>query len=127
MARKKYTLTASAEADLRSAKVWSLSHWDKRLTKQYFTDLHEGANFIAENYKSLISRSELIHDPGLCVHPVREHYIVYVPVADTHIVIVSIMRQGRDLQSILRKGRHKINRELIDIKRRIAEGEIVIK
>ena len=127
MARKKYTLTASAEADLRSAKVWSLSRWDKRLTKQYFTDLHEGANFIAENYKSLISRSELTQDLGLCVHPVREHYIVYVPVSDTHIVIVSFIRQGRDLPSILRKGRHIINREMQEIAKRIAQGEIVIK
>ena len=35
MARKKYTLTVSAEADLRPAKTWSLSRWDKALTKQY--------------------------------------------------------------------------------------------
>ncbi len=49
MTRKKYTLTATAEADLRLAKAWSLSRWDKALTKQYFSDLHEGGNYIADN------------------------------------------------------------------------------
>ena len=127
MARKKYTLTVSAEADLRTAKSWSLSRWDKALTKQYFSDLHEGANYIADNYKSFSSRSELVNDTDLSVYPVREHYIVYVPVADDHIVIVSFIRQGRDLPSILRKGRYQINRELSEIRRRIAEGDITIK
>ena len=127
MALKKYTLTVSAETDLQSAKAWSLSRWDKALTKQYFTDLHEGANYIAENHKSLSPRSELANDTGLSVYPVREHYIVFVPVADNYIVIVSFIRQGRDLPSLLRKGSYQINRELLEIRKRISQGEITIK
>ncbi len=124
MTRKKYTLTATAEADLRLAKAWSLSRWDKALTKQYFSDLHEGGNYIADNHESLSSRSELTGNTGLFISPVREHYIVYVPVADNHIVIVSFIRQGRDIPSILARGSYRINREMLEIKKQLKQGKI---
>lgn len=59
MARARYVLTARAAADLREARVWSRARWGKDLTSRYFDDLHEGAQFIAENQTALRGRQEL--------------------------------------------------------------------
>jgi plasmid stabilization system protein ParE len=48
--RARYVLTARAAADLREARAWSRARWGKELTSRYFDDLHEGAQFIAENH-----------------------------------------------------------------------------
>ena len=98
--RRYYTLTATAEADLRAAKVWSRSRWGKNLTKKYFTDLHNAAKYIAQHHASLNEQECLTANTGLAIHPVREHYIVYVPIADDHIVIVAFIRQSRDVPAL---------------------------
>ena len=59
MSRKHYTLTTKAANDLRAAKAWSLSRWNKALTDEYFEDLHKEAQYIAEHHKSFRSRNEL--------------------------------------------------------------------
>lgn len=124
MARKHYTLTLQAEENLRQAKSWSLSRWGKALTRQYFADLHEGAEYIAANYSSLGQRDELAETTGLCVYPVREHYIVYMPVAKKHIVIVAFIRQGRDVPAILLRNSYRILRELKEIRARMDSGDL---
>jgi len=57
--RARYVLTARAAADLREARAWSRARWGKELTSRYFDDLHEGAQFIAENQSALRPRQEL--------------------------------------------------------------------
>lgn len=124
MRRKSYVLTARAAIDLAEARVWSRARWGKALTNRYFDDLHQGAQFIAENHASLGSRQELAGDTALLLHPVREHYIVYEPLGPRFIAIVAVVRQGRDIPAILRKWAVPIRRELVDIRGRIAHGEI---
>jgi plasmid stabilization system protein ParE len=51
--RKSYVLTARAAADLIEARAWSRARWGKELTNRYFEDLHEGAQYIAENHASI--------------------------------------------------------------------------
>jgi plasmid stabilization system protein ParE len=122
--RARYVLTARAAADLREARAWSRARWGKELTSRYFDGLHEGARFIAENQSALRRRQELSGGAGLRVYPVREHYIVYEPLAERFIAVVAVIRQGRDIPAVLQKWSLPIRRELIEIRAKIARGEI---
>ncbi len=124
MRRARYILTARAAADLREARAWSRARWGKELTSRYFDDLHESAQFIAENLGALRGRQELSAGISLLVYPVREHYIVYEPLAERFIAIVAVIRQGRDVPAILQKWSAPIRRELIEIRAKIERGEI---
>jgi plasmid stabilization system protein ParE len=124
--RKSYFLTTRAAADLREAQTWSRARWGKELTSRYFEDLHEGAQYIAENHASFRDRHELAGGTALLLYPVREHYIVYEPLAPRLIAIVAVVRQGRDVPAILQKWAAPIRRELLDIRSKIARGEIRI-
>ena len=124
---KHYTLTALAAADLRAAKRWSNSRWGKTLTQQYFADLHNAAEYIAQHHASLNEQECLTANASLAIHPVREHYIIYVPVADDHIVIAAFIRQSRDVPEILQKMDYMIRRELKEIQQQLSAGKLVIK
>ena len=124
MRRKSYVLTARAVADLHEARVWSRARWGKELTNLYFEDLHAGAQYIAENHASLRDRHELAGGTALLLYSVREHYIVYEPLAPGLIAIVALIRQGRDIPAILQKWAAPIRRELIEIRGKIERGEI---
>jgi plasmid stabilization system protein ParE len=121
---RSYVLTARAEADLRQARVWSQVRWGTKLTHRYFDDLHEGAQYIARNYSSLRVRDDLAGGTALMLYPVREHYIVYEPLAPKFIAILAIIRRGRDLPSILQKWAPFLRRELAEVRAMIARGEI---
>jgi len=123
-ARKSYVLTVRAEADLREARTWSRARWGKELTNRYLEDLHDGAQYIAENYASFRNRHDLAGGSALLLYPVREHYIVYEPLAERFIVIVAVIRQGRDIPAILQKWVAPIRRELTEIRDKIERGEI---
>lgn len=126
MRRARYVLTARAAADLREARAWSHARWGKELTSRYFDDLHEGAQFIAENQSGgLRGRQELSGGTSLFVYPVREHYIVYEPLAERFIAVVAVIRQGRDVPAILQKWSAPIRPELMEIRARFKRGEIV--
>jgi plasmid stabilization system protein ParE len=122
--RGSYVLTVRAEADLREARSWSLARWGSELTNRYFQDLHESAQYIAENHNSLQSRHELAGGTQLCLYPVREHYIVYEPLAEKLVAIVAVIRQRRDIPAILRKWAAPIRRELTEIRSKIERREI---
>jgi plasmid stabilization system protein ParE len=124
--RKGYVLTARAAADLREARAWSRARWGKELTQRYFEDLHEGAQFIAANHASLRDRHELAGGTALLLYPIREHYLVYEPLAAGFIAIVAVIRQGRDIPAILQKWAAPIRQELIEIRRLIEHDEIRI-
>ncbi len=126
MPQKKYILTEKAADDLHEAKAWSLSRWGKVLTDAYFDDLHKGAQFIAENHHAIQSRDELTGDTGLSLYPVREHYLVYLPIREKFIIVVSVIRQGRDIPTILKRWSYQIQREINDIRDKIAQGVIKI-
>ena len=110
--RKHYILTETAEQDFRDAKAWSLKRWGADLTRQYFEDLHKEAEYIAQNHRSLRERDDLTGDTGLCVHPVREHHVVYTPIDTDKIIIVALIRQTRDVPGILKTHSHRIRQEL---------------
>jgi plasmid stabilization system protein ParE len=124
VARTSYVLTVRAEADLREARAWSRARWGKELTRRYFEDLHDGAQYIAENHASFRKRHDLAGGTALCLYPIREHYIVYEPLAEQFIAIVAVIRQGRDIPAILRKWAAPIRRELVEIRSKIERGEI---
>ena len=124
MRRSRYVLTARAAADLLEARAWSRARWGKELTRRYFDDLHEGAQFIAENHAALLGRHELSGGTSLLVYPVREHYIVYEPLAERFIAVVAVILQGRYIPTILQKWSAPIRRELLEIRAKIKRGEI---
>ena len=112
---KSYILTMTAERDFRQAKQWSLSRWGKELTNQYFKDLHDGAQRIAKESGSLAESEALTGTTSLGIYAIREHYIVYVPVSKNQIVIVSLIRQTRDVPTILKTNGYVFRRELKEI------------
>jgi len=122
--KKHYILTRLAESDLYDAKTWSLSRWGSKLTQTYFSDLHEAAEYIALHHHTLKNREDLTGHTGLSIHPVREHYLVYLPINDQCIIIVAVIRQSRDVPQILGKAEFMIRREVMEIKRRINCGEL---
>jgi plasmid stabilization system protein ParE len=121
--RTSYVLTAWAAADLHEARAWPRSWWGEELTDRYFEDLHEGAKYIAENHVSFRDRHELGGSTALLLYPVREHYIIYEPLAPRGIAIVAAIRQGRDIPAILQKWVELIRRELTVIRGRVERGE----
>jgi plasmid stabilization system protein ParE len=125
--RPRYVLTSRAAADLKEARAWSRARWGKDLTARYFDELHEAAQFIAENHESLRRRQEFGGGLALLLHPVREHYIVYEPLGEKLIAVVAVIRQGRDIAAILQKWAMPIRRELLEIRARVARGEINVR
>jgi plasmid stabilization system protein ParE len=112
---KYYRLTVTAEKDFQEAKVWSLSRWGTEQTKKYFKDLHEGAERLGRDHLSYVKKENLAGINGLCVHAIREHYIVYVPMDEHSVVIVALIRQSRGVPAILKANHYLINRELKQI------------
>jgi plasmid stabilization system protein ParE len=110
-----YILTQTAEEDFRDAKKWSKQRWGNDSTKHYFQDLHDAANTLAKNQKQYKAREDLNGDTGLSIHAVREHYLVYIPRGGKQIIIVSLIRQTRDVPSILRSHAVQIKVEIDDI------------
>jgi len=124
--RGHYILTRCAENDLHEAKAWSQHRWGKTLTQEYFSDLHQASEYVALNHPNLKSREDLTGDTGLSIHPVREHYLIYLPVAANQIIIVAVMRQSRDIPKILGKAAFMIRRAVADILNRIEQGDILL-
>jgi plasmid stabilization system protein ParE len=124
MPRKRYILTDRAASDLREARAWSRARWGKDLTNRYLDDLHDGAQYIAEHHASLRGRHDLAGGTALLLHAVREHYLVYEPLDEQHVVIVAVLRQQRDIPAILQKWAAPIRRELIEIRAAIESGKI---
>ena len=116
-----YILTATAERDFREAKRWSLSRWGKELTAQYFADLHESAEGIAQSHSMTL---QIADTSELGIYPVREHYLVYVPIGKNNIVIVALIRQTRDVPAILKANGFQIQRQLKEVFERLEQGTI---
>jgi len=89
-----------------------------------FQRLTPGGGVCRHELPSLSNRDDLSGDTGLPVHPVREHYLVYLPVADQHIVIVAVVRQSRDVPEILGRAEFMIRREVMEIRGKIEHGEL---
>ena len=123
--RRHYILTETAERDFREARQWSLSRWGKELTKQYFTDLHESAESIAQNHDHFTSTEQVPDATELSIYPVREHYLVYVPVSRNRIVIVALIRQTRDVPAILNANSFMVQRQLKEIFEKLEQGAIL--
>jgi len=119
-----YVLTARAAADLRHARAWSRARWGPELTNRYFEDLHKGAQYIAKKHASLRARADLAGGTALLLYPVREHFLVYEPLAPEFIAILAVIRRGRDVPSILQKWAPPLRRELGEVRAMIARGDI---
>ncbi len=115
-----YVLTETAERDFRAARQWSLSRWGKELTKQYFNDLHNCAESIARNPDQFSSIEHVPNAEELKVYPIREHYLVYVPVRDKCVAIVALIRQTRDVPGILNANGFIIQRQLKEVFAKLA-------
>ena len=120
---KYYVLTPTAERDFRQARKWSIERWGKELTLQYFTDLHDGAENIAKNQKAFQARQHLGERVELDIATVREHYIIYVPITNTRIAIVALIRQTRDVPKILEANAFAIKRELEEISKQLVSNK----
>lgn len=119
-----YILTETAERDFREARRWSLSRWGREHIIQYFTDLHHCAEHIVQGVRQLASTGYAVGSTGLSIYPVREHYLVYVPMGKNRIVIVALIRQTRDVPAILKANGYLIQRQLKVIFEKLDQGAI---
>lgn len=95
-----------------------MARWGEKRTRVYFAALHKAANDLAQNYTRYRKREELSGGTSLRLYPVREHFFVYEPLGDEKIVIVAVLRQGRDIPTILSKGKHVFMRELSALRKK---------
>ncbi len=119
MANNRYLLTLGAVDDIREVGDWSLQHWGKEKTVEYLTDLHQGLEFLAENFKTFENnktREDLSGGTGLLLYPINKHYVVFVAIDEQTIAVAAVIRQGRDIANILQKDAFAIRRELQEIK-----------
>ncbi|MEM8815766.1 MAG: type II toxin-antitoxin system RelE/ParE family toxin [Pseudomonadota bacterium] len=110
--RTSYVLTKTAERDFREAKRWSLKRWGAKQTRLYFKRLHDVAEYVAKHQPAIPHRDDLSDDESLGVYPVGEHYIVYTSLDASHIAIVALIRQTRDVPAILQANSFRIRRAL---------------
>lgn len=118
MASNHYVLTVGALDDIREIADWSLAHWGKAKTIAYLNDLHQGLAYIAANFKTFEynkTRDDLSGGTGLLLYPINKHYVVFVPMSEKTIAVAAVIRQGRDIASILQKDAFAIRRELEEI------------
>ncbi len=111
-ARSKYLLTETAKADFYDVRSWSLSCWGPELTRSYFEDLHKAAEYVALHHESLAKKDHLTGTTGLGVYAVREHYLIFVPLHVTQIAVVALIRQTRDVPTILKSNSFKIRQQI---------------
>ena len=107
--------------DIRDVVDWSLQRWGKLKTVQYLTELHQALEHIAANFKTFEnnkSRDDLSGGSGLLLYPVNKHYVVFTPISDKAIGVAAIIRQGRDIPSILQKDGFAIRLDLEEIRGR---------
>src|SRR5580693_7535629 len=108
---RNYFLSPTAIDRLRDHKKWSLERFGRAVTKKYFQDMDKGFQYIADNYERFPARSGLTGASGLRIFPVREHYVVYVPLRDG-IHIADILGQAQDIPNILHENAATFEREL---------------
>lgn len=108
---RNYFLSPTAIKHLRDHKRWSLEQFGYDITKKYFQDMDKGFQHIADNYERFPSRSELTGESGLSIYPVREHYVVFVPMNDG-IHIADVLGQSQDIPNILGENAAIFQREL---------------
>jgi len=106
-----YFLSPTAINQLRDHKKWSLAKFGRAVTKKYFQDIDKALQYIADNYKSFPIRPELTGESGLSIYPIREHYVIYVPM-NNNIHIAAVLRQTQDVPNIINEGAAIFQREI---------------
>jgi plasmid stabilization system protein ParE len=101
-----------------------LSRWGRELTREYFSGLHECAENIARNPERFSPVMQVSDTAELHVYPIREHYLVYVPVNGKRIVVVALIRQTRDVPAILNANGFLIRKQLKEIAENLDKGAI---
>jgi len=96
-----YTLTTSAESDLRALQARSLELFGPIQTNRFIARLKKAAEFASTHIGKLSTRSHLVGDSGLSLYPVSNQFLVYRPVSDHHIVILAIVTQSRDIPALI--------------------------
>ena len=106
-----YFLSPTAINHLRDHKRWSLERFGHATTEKYFQDMDKGFQYIADNYERFPSRSELTDESNLFIYPVREHYVVFVPMNDG-IHIADVLGRTQDIPNILSENAAIFRREI---------------
>ncbi len=128
MTDSRYFLTPGAVDDIREVADWSLERWGKDKTMQYLAELHEGLEYAARNFKTFENnktRDNLSGGTDLLLYPINKHYAVFIPIGDKAIGVAAVIRQGRDIPSILQKESFEIRRDLQEIMELVVQGVIV--
>lgn len=126
-AKRKYLLTETAVRNFIEAKHWSKKRWGTKLTTAYFKAIENCANDLADRGFTLTTSEEMTSSKELLVWPVKEHYLVYLPVRKGLIIIVALIRQSRDVPSIVASNSFSIQRNVRDIYGLLESGDISLE
>lgn len=121
---KPYHLSLTAIRQLKAHRAWSRRQFGEKVTRQYFADMDKGVRYIAKQYTALPARPELTGTTGMCIYPVREHYVVFVPLSQG-IFIASILAQSQNVPVILDECAALFRRELNQFKALPKSGKAV--
>jgi plasmid stabilization system protein ParE len=116
-----YFLSPTAIEHLRAHKKWSLKQFGHKTTKKYFQDMDKGFQYIADNYERFSSRPEITGETGLCVYPIREHFVIFVPF-NNGVHIADVLSQVQDIPNILSENAAVFQRELSQILQKTAHN-----
>lgn len=119
--RRSYVLTQTAVDDFRDARRWSNARWGEPATRACFRRIHDCAEHIAARRAAISGREELSGNTGLGIHPVGEHFLVYVPIERTQIAVVALIRQVRDIRAVLEANHFQIQRALNEARKQLDE------
>ncbi|MHA1567819.1 MAG: type II toxin-antitoxin system RelE/ParE family toxin [Alphaproteobacteria bacterium] len=95
----KVRFTSRADADIIDCYHYGFQNFGRDQAARYEQELHNAIEIIASNPRIAAERQE--YAPPVRVHHHAKHYIIYM-IADTHILIVRILRDKVDLTKHLR-------------------------
>ena len=108
----KYLFTPAGRASWEYAKRYSKRQYSVEQTRQYFSDVMDIIEKLADDPRRFAYRDDLAANTGLKIYGARRHYLIFAILPDNRIAIVAFEKKERDILSILSKRSAEIRREL---------------
>ncbi|MDX3773398.1 type II toxin-antitoxin system RelE/ParE family toxin [Chromatiaceae bacterium AAb-1] len=88
--KKKYQLTASARADLRDIKEYTVEVWGTAQAKKYLADIRKTLSILAANPLAGSDRPDT--RDGARGYPYKRH-VIYYAIVKNHIIVFGILNK----------------------------------
>jgi plasmid stabilization system protein ParE len=109
--KPKYLFTCAGKEAWEYAKRYSKRQFPNE-TRQYFSDVIDVIEKLADSPHSYAYRDDLAAGTGLKIYGARKHYLIFDILPDGRIAIVGFEKKERDILGILSKQSSTIREEL---------------